>query len=908
MRERKLVASNRVRAFAGAAVAFVFAVPAFAAPTANDFIVQQDLAGNVDITFNIHDVGIVTGGPAPVYLSESAFKAVGTALPPGLQATRVGNACIRIQWSETTQDPFPDTFQVPFTLIAGDLSTSNQASISVKQGGLPIPSGTPCDSDPNNVAPQVTTNPIDVQTIAGTSAVITPVPPAGTAVTDIAGTVRLTDTACWVQPTNGIATRVSDTQISYVPNAGFTGPDSFEYCVTDNPLDNSTGPRGTVNVEVLPAGAPGVADDPGPNDPPLQTEIGVAFDIDVMANDPIGDAGTLFSVSTPVNGGGAAILANAACSFIPAAGQGCIQYTPPGPDPDGIVFVGTDSFNYVVSDAQGNTAQAIVTVNVVAAPGTPEPGIVAVSGVVAGVPTEIDVLAEATDDQGVQGLSISNISTPSNGTAVLTPRPDQTPVITYTSDIAFSGNDSFLYTISDGDPNTIDRVGRVNVNVVAPALLAALQPLARNATQAAVAGAIDVVCPALADLQASDPNNLLPPGQQELLTRCSALIGFAEDPANLSGVQSALQQIAGEEVFAQGTTGTRVVNTQIRNIGSRLAALRSGATGISAQGLAMNFDSGALPVGSMFARNGGGASADEDDPGNALLADSRLGIFINGRANFGDQDTTLDEDGFDFDTLGITLGADYRFRSNLVIGGAVGYADSEVEFNFDGGDLQTEALTYSLYATYFTEKIYFDILAGTGSSDYDTRRIMVFQDGTSGGVNTIALGTTDGDQSLLSMNLGYNFENKGWLFAPYISYDHLSTDVEAYNETEGQGWELAFDDQEVKSKVVTGGLRIAYNKTTSFGVFIPHVRVAFQKELEDDVRGVNVRFVNDPTNTNFEFLTAVPDTDFYRLGAGFSMVWANGLSGFIDYESIQGYDNLTSSTLTAGLRIERRFK
>ena len=90
-------------------------------------------------------------------------------------------------------------------------------------------------------------------------------------------------------------------------------------------------------------------------------------------------------------------------------------------------------------------------------------------------------------------------------------------------------------------------------------------------------------------------------------------------------------------------------------------------------------------------------------------------------------------------------------------------------------------------------------------------------------------------------------------------------------------------------------------------MFVPHARVSFQRELEDTATGVIVRFVNDPTNTEFEFLTAVPDNNFFRVGAGFSVVLQNGLSGFVDYESLQGYDNLTSNTLTAGLRIERRF-
>ena len=111
--------------------------------------------------------------------------------------------------------------------------------------------------------------------------------------------------------------------------------------------------------------------------------------------------------------------------------------------------------------------------------------------------------------------------------------------------------------------------------------------------------------------------------------------------------------------------------------------------------MALNVRGQALPNGLLSSGlRGSGASADEEnEPENALLADSRLGIFINGRLNFGEQDQTQNQDGFDFDTLGVTLGVDYRFRSNLVIGAAVGYSDSEVEFNFDGGDMQSESIT-----------------------------------------------------------------------------------------------------------------------------------------------------------------------------------------------------------------------
>ncbi len=133
-----------------------------------------------------------------------------------------------------------------------------------------------------------------MQAVAGTPLSITPIPPAGAAVSDVNGneTVRLTDVACWTQPdpqtSGGSVVRVSDTELLYTPAQGFTGPDTFSYCVTDNPLSlDASDPAnvvGQVTVDVVAAGAPGVVDDNA------QVEIGATVDIDVLDNDPIGDS------------------------------------------------------------------------------------------------------------------------------------------------------------------------------------------------------------------------------------------------------------------------------------------------------------------------------------------------------------------------------------------------------------------------------------------------------------------------------------------------------------------------------------------------------------------------------------------------------------------------------------------
>jgi outer membrane lipase/esterase len=50
-----------------------------------------------------------------------------------------------------------------------------------------------------------------------------------------------------------------------------------------------------------------------------------------------------------------------------------------------------------------------------------------------------------------------------------------------------------------------------------------------------------------------------------------------------------------------------------------------------------------------------------------------------------------------------------------------------------------------------------------------------------------------------------------------------------------------------------------------------------------------------------------PDPDYIVWSAGVSAQFINGISGFANYQSTAGYDNLTLTDLTYGLRWERTF-
>ena len=150
----------------------------------------------------------------------------------------------------------------------------------------------------------------------------------------------------FTQGANGTVVDLGNGNLQYTPNAGFIGQDTFDYTVADTEGLTDTA---TVTINVTEEGAnlaPVAVDDTA------TTEQDTAVQVFVLNNDsdPDLDAITLDSVSN-VAGGQAVIVDD---GINPAF----VQFTPDAG------FVGTASFDYVISDADGLTAAATATVTV----------------------------------------------------------------------------------------------------------------------------------------------------------------------------------------------------------------------------------------------------------------------------------------------------------------------------------------------------------------------------------------------------------------------------------------------------------------------------------------------------------------------------------------------------------------
>ena len=137
---------------------------------------------------------------------------------------------------------------------------------------------------------------------------------------------------------NGTPIDQTDDRIVYTPNADFNGADSFTYIISDGRGGTATG---TVDVTVTP-----VPDAPIAAGDTASAQLGTPVIIPVLANDTDADGDPLQVIAvTPGSNGAVAINPD-----------GTVTYTP------GVGFQGSDSFTYTVSDGNGGTDIAVVTI------------------------------------------------------------------------------------------------------------------------------------------------------------------------------------------------------------------------------------------------------------------------------------------------------------------------------------------------------------------------------------------------------------------------------------------------------------------------------------------------------------------------------------------------------------------
>jgi outer membrane autotransporter protein len=384
-------------------------------------------------------------------------------------------------------------------------------------------------------------------------------------------------------------------------------------------------------------------------------------------------------------------------------------------------------------------------------------------------------------------------------------------------------------------------------------------------------------------------------------------LGLNEDQ-----LAASLQQIATEEFASTQSMAAEISNNRVDPMLTRLAAIRGGATGFNVSGFQPYSDSELLADGSWQdgAMPNRGGSAGDDGVGSAL------GGFANISYGTGTRDGTDRTNEFDFDGYSLTFGLDYRFENGVIFGGALSYYDLQSEFDerptVAGGDSDADGFGGFIYTTWYSGNFYVDGLAGYAVSNYDLRRNIVIPNANdpTQSITETAKASPDSKDLSFSIGAGYNWNLGSFNINPYGRLNYLSVDIDSYREkgAEASGLNLEVDGQDWKSFTSALGAQFNYTISTDTGVIIPQLKLGWVHQFEDDAIRFNAVYVDDPRNDDpthrLRAATDDPDSDYFEFGLAISGVFRGGAQVFLSYDTLLGFEDLSSHLFTLGGRWE----
>ena len=218
----------------------------------------------------------------------------------------------------------------------------------------------------------------------------------------------------------------SNGSFSYTHNGSETKSDSFKYFACDDANDDDDDAEcdgATVRITINPVNdSPTAVDDTA-----TVQEDSRNNSIKVTDNDFDPDSSKLTVVDASASVGSAAVNSDS------------VLYTPPPG------FSGEAKIDYTISDNDGGTDSAVLTVTVMENNDAP---VARDQNVSTDAGTPVAITLTATDDDG-DPLTYSITEQPSNGRLGGSP-----PNVTYTPDTGFSGNDRFRFRANDGTTNS----------------------------------------------------------------------------------------------------------------------------------------------------------------------------------------------------------------------------------------------------------------------------------------------------------------------------------------------------------------------------------------------------------------------------------------------------------------------
>ncbi|MDL5367048.1 Calx-beta domain-containing protein [Xanthomonas sp. NCPPB 2654] len=641
---------------------------------------------------------------------------------------------------------------------------------------------------------------------------------------------------------------------------------------------------------------------------------------------PSGTVGNAYSQTLSASGGTAPYSYAVSAGTLPAgltlAAGGALSGTP--------TAIASSTFTVTVTDAHGFTAAQAYTVAIAAA--VPAPVAVDDTGATL-VETALTLAVTGNDTGSIDTIAVT--TAPTHGTAVV-----NGVQLIYTPAAGYVGADTLSYTATGAGGTSAPATVTITVNARPVAASATMQAvsgeaqtvdLTRNATGGPfVAAALVAIMPANAGTATITrsggaaatgvPTAAAADGPSFIMTFTpnpafsgQATVRFTLSNAYATSAEAAIVFVVAPRpdptldaevrglIDAQAESTRRFAKAQIDNFQRRLEATHRGdrsfdnSLSFQASSHCRQAERGVTaqpcsqPTWDADTAMDAGDPAATRTPTARTAVDGDLGLWVGGAIRSGSLDKQAQRAGVDFQSDGLSMGADYRASDWLALGAGLGWGRDDSDVGRNGSRSKATAYTLALYASVHPgQHFFFDTLVGYQLLSYDLRRYV-----TDNG--ELAEGGRDGSQWIASVSTGADLQRGDWQITPYARVDMARATLDAYSEAAMAPYALHYADMDVSTTTGNLGLRLEWRREMSWGQFTPQLRVEYQRDFQG--RGdATLSYADLSGGPLYRTGLSVFDRNRLMLGLGAVFTTEQGLSTRVEYRGVTDGDSGSDQT------------
>ncbi|UNK58228.1 autotransporter domain-containing protein [Pseudoxanthomonas daejeonensis] len=272
------------------------------------------------------------------------------------------------------------------------------------------------------------------------------------------------------------------------------------------------------------------------------------------------------------------------------------------------------------------------------------------------------------------------------------------------------------------------------------------------------------------------------------------------------------------------------------------------------------------------------------------------GVWLAGTATFGQAGRNGSLGGaFDFNTGGITLGADRAVGEHMLLGMAGSWGRQGTDFDDTPSQVDADQTSLAVYGLWRAgEHLFLDGMLATGRLDFELARWSEVAGAT-------AQADRGGDQWFGSLTFGYEHRNaRGMTLTGYGRYDGHRSELEAYRE-HGLGiFDLAYGDQRVDNSALAVGLEGNHAFQGDRTRWRPFWSVEYRKALENQ-GDASLNYVQRPLASDYTLAMRSYNDDMFALGGGVELQLDSGWMFSLLLGHEQGRNQMRSNSI--GLQV-----